>query len=149
MLIDLVARRALVALVLVALTAGELSWDSAARGFRSPESAPLPPSLKERLSDEPRWIDLRRYRDAPGDARFTELAADFAAAIHGIPKEDLLSQEMRQQRRHIRHRGVHVAIDGFERGWHRHWSIDLDIGGSGDLAPALDLLGKQIIELAR
>jgi hypothetical protein len=33
------------------------------------------------------------------DAKFTELAADFAAAIHGVPKEDLLSQEVRQQRR--------------------------------------------------
>ena len=32
-------------------------------------------------------------------ARFIELAADFAAAIHGMPKEDLLSQEVRQQRR--------------------------------------------------
>ena len=30
---------------------------------------------------------------------FTELAADFAAAIHGMPKEDLLSQEVREQRR--------------------------------------------------
>src|ERR1700747_1265509 len=33
------------------------------------------------------------------DAKFTELAADFAAAIRGMPKEDLLSQEVRQQRR--------------------------------------------------
>ena len=28
-----------------------------------------------------------------------KIAADFAAAIRGIPKEDLLSQELRQQRR--------------------------------------------------
>src|SRR5579864_1949758 len=88
--------------VLVALTAGELSWDPAARGFRFPDSVPLPPALKGRLSDEPRWIDLRAYRDTPFDARFTELAADFPAAIHGIPKEDLLSQEVRQQRRALR-----------------------------------------------
>ena len=31
-----------------------------------------------------------------------DLGADFAAAIHGIPKEDLLSQEVRQQRRALR-----------------------------------------------
>ena len=60
---------------------------------------PLPPALLRRLDDEPRWIDLRAYRGASADARFKELAADFAAAIHGIPKEDLLSQEVRQQRR--------------------------------------------------
>ena len=46
-------------------------------------------------------MDLRAYRDGanPRDAKFIELAADFAAAIHGTPKEDLLSQEVRQQRR--------------------------------------------------
>ena len=32
-------------------------------------------------------------------AKFIEAGADFAAAIHGMPKEDLLSQEVRQQRR--------------------------------------------------
>src|SRR4029077_9121577 len=36
---------------------------------------------------------------SPRDARFMDLGADFAAAIHGIPKEDLLSQEVREQRR--------------------------------------------------
>jgi hypothetical protein len=43
----------------------------------------------------------RCYREG-GDkagAKFTELAADFAAAIRGMPKEDLLSREVRQQRR--------------------------------------------------
>src|SRR5262249_31425803 len=51
--------------------------------------------------DEPRWIDLRPYRDssAAKRAEFMGMAADFAAAIHGIPKEDLLSEEVRQQRR--------------------------------------------------
>jgi hypothetical protein len=39
---------------------------------------------------------------SPLDARFTKLGADFAAAIHGVPKEDLLSQEVRQQRQALR-----------------------------------------------
>jgi tetratricopeptide (TPR) repeat protein len=53
-------------------------------------------------------VDLRPYRagaDAAvsmGDAKFTELAADFAATIRGMPKEDLLSEEVRQQRRALR-----------------------------------------------
>src|SRR5262249_53085233 len=65
------------------------------------EAMPLPRSLKNRFADEPRWIDLRPYRDggAPKGAEFMGLAADFAAAIRGIPKEDLLSEEVRQQRR--------------------------------------------------
>src|SRR5205807_2514401 len=53
------------------------------------------------LSAEPRWIDLRRYRGGASARQndFIELAADVAAALHGIPKEDLLSLELRQQRR--------------------------------------------------
>ena len=54
-----------------------------------------------RFGTEPKWIDLRPYRHGADqhDSRFIELGADFAATIHGRPKEDLLSQEVRQQRR--------------------------------------------------
>jgi tetratricopeptide (TPR) repeat protein len=46
-------------------------------------------------------VDLRAYRAGASkrDRKFTELGADFAAAVHGVPKEDLLSEEVRQQRR--------------------------------------------------
>jgi hypothetical protein len=48
-----------------------------------------------------RWIDLTAYRGGADkrDAKFIKLAADFAAAIRGILKEDLLSHEVLQQRR--------------------------------------------------
>ncbi len=64
-------------------------------------STPLPRVLKGRFASEPKWVDLRAYRDGanPRNAHFIELGADFAAAIRGMPKEDLLSQEVRQQRR--------------------------------------------------
>jgi hypothetical protein len=47
--------------------------------------------LKGRFPAEPKWVDLTAYRERanPSDARFLDLAADFAAAIHGIPKEEL------------------------------------------------------------
>lgn len=98
--------------VLIALADGELAWDPEASDFRWSDATPLPPSLKRRFPDEPRWIDLRRYRGgaSPRDARFTEFAADFAAALHGRPKEDLLSQEVRQQRRALRLAGSAVAL---------------------------------------
>ena len=69
--------------------------------FGRREGTPLPPALAGRFASEPKWVDLRAYRDGADtrDARFIELGADFAAAIHGMPKEDLLSQEVRQQRR--------------------------------------------------
>jgi tetratricopeptide (TPR) repeat protein len=87
--------------LLVALTDGELAWDNALGDFAWRENMPLPPALTGRFATEPKWIDLRAYREGanPRDSRFIEHAADFAAAVHGMPKEDLLSQEVRQQRR--------------------------------------------------
>ena len=87
--------------LLIALTDGELAWDNAVGDFVWREGMPLPPVLTGRFATEPKWVDLRAYRDGadPRDARFIEAGADFAAAIHGLPKEDLLSQEVRQQRR--------------------------------------------------
>ena len=87
--------------LLIALTDGELGWDNAADDFVGREGTPLPTALAGRFRSEPKWVDLRPYRAGAktSDARFTELAADFAATIQGLPKEDLLSQEVRQQRR--------------------------------------------------
>jgi tetratricopeptide (TPR) repeat protein len=91
--------------LLIGLTDGELAWDDSAGDFSALENMPLPPGLAKRFPSEPKWVDLRPYREgaehtaSKRDAKFTELAADFAAAIRGMPKEDLLSQEVRQQRR--------------------------------------------------
>src|SRR6516165_2154009 len=69
--------------VLIALTEGELDWDEATADFCWSEATPLPAALKNRFAVEPRWIDLRPYRDAstPKGAEFMGLGADFAAAI--------------------------------------------------------------------
>ena len=87
--------------LLIGVTDGELSWNEKKGDFNWKPKPPLPPVLKGRFPAEPKWVDLSAYRDGadPRDARFIELGADFAAAIHGTPKEDLLSQEVRQQRR--------------------------------------------------
>jgi tetratricopeptide (TPR) repeat protein len=98
--------------VLIALTEGELEWDGEAGCFRTSETLPLPPALAGKFVDEPLWIDLRPYRNSasPRDARFTDLAASIAATLHGRAKEDLLSQEVRQQRRALRLAGAAVAM---------------------------------------
>ena len=45
--------------LLLALTAGELTWDDHANDFAWSEQTPLPPSLKGQFESEPKWIDLR------------------------------------------------------------------------------------------
>jgi hypothetical protein len=86
---------------LIAVTDGRLSWDESRRDFAWTETTPLPHQLKGHFRTEPKWVDMSAYRisAAPRDAKFIELAANFAAAIHGKPKEDLLSEEVREQRR--------------------------------------------------
>src|SRR4051812_22138086 len=87
--------------LLIAVTDGALFWDGERNDFAWREGTPLPPALKGRFAAEPKWVDLAVYRDGADkrDAKFTELAADFAAAIRGMPKEDLLSLEVRLQRK--------------------------------------------------
>ena len=87
--------------LLIGVTGGTLAWDNSLGDFARREGMPLPAALTGRFPTEPKWVDLRAYRDSASarDAKFTELAADFAAAIRGMPKEDLLSQEVREQRR--------------------------------------------------
>ena len=87
--------------LLIALTEGTLAWDDARNDFARHEGMPLPPVLAGRFAAEPKWVDLTGLREGADarNTRFIEAGADFAAAIHGLPKEDLLSQEVRQQRR--------------------------------------------------
>jgi tetratricopeptide (TPR) repeat protein len=87
--------------LLIGVTDGVLAWDEAIDDFGWRDGTPLPPVLTGRFSVEPKWVGLTAYRDGADqrDAKFIELGADFAAAIRGMPKEDLLSQEVRQQRR--------------------------------------------------
>jgi tetratricopeptide (TPR) repeat protein len=87
--------------LLIGLTDGELVWDHKAGDYRDWEKLPLPRALEGKFPSEPKWVDLRQYRavEDPDDSAFIERAADFAAAVHGMPKEDLLSREVRQQRR--------------------------------------------------
>jgi tetratricopeptide (TPR) repeat protein len=87
--------------LLIAVTDGDLSWPPGGSDFTWTDATPLPPALKGKFPAEPKWVDLRSYREGASkrDPKFTELGANFAAAIRGIPKEDLLSEEVRQQRR--------------------------------------------------
>jgi tetratricopeptide (TPR) repeat protein len=87
--------------LLIAVTEGTLVWDNTLGDFARGEGTALPPALAGCFVTEPKWVDLTGFREGAHarNAKFIEAGADFAAAIHGVPKEDLLSQEVRQQRR--------------------------------------------------
>lgn len=133
--------------LLIALTDGELRWDNAIADFVWDHHIPLPPVLRGRLKSEPKWVDLTAYRQGGNtrDAKFAELAADFAAAIHGVPKEDLLFHEMRHQRRALALASTAAfllltltALAGW--GWHeamiqREQRLEPETAGAQAIAP--------------
>jgi tetratricopeptide (TPR) repeat protein len=98
--------------LLIALCDGELAWNPASCDFAPSAAMAVPPVLRGRLADEPFWIDLRAYRHGVSgrDSRFDHLAANFAATICGVAKEDLLSEEVRQQHRALRLAGSAVLL---------------------------------------
>ena len=85
----------------IGVTDGELAWDEARR-FQWAARLPLPPVLKGRFPSEPKWVDLRPYREGADQAQraihpSSALTSPQPSAV--CRKEDLLSQEVRQQRR--------------------------------------------------
>src|SRR5437588_5122087 len=59
--------------LLIGVTEGELLWDESLGDFAKNEA--LPPVLVQKFPAEPKWVDLRAYRDGANarDAKFTEL----------------------------------------------------------------------------
>jgi WD40 repeat protein len=92
--------------MLICLTGGELVWDEASQGFDPARTTALPPSALGSLAQEPLWVDLRWAHEAKHvslrDPRFRECLADLAAPIRGLPKDDLIGEDIRQHRRTLR-----------------------------------------------
>ena len=98
--------------LLLVLAAGQLQWDPASKCFDPRVSDAAPPVLTEpgSLPVEPLFIDVSG--DAPWDYRgpvFREKITALAAPIHGVPKDRLASDDLREQRRFRRLRAAAIA----------------------------------------
>jgi WD40 repeat protein len=89
--------------ILPVLTEGSLVWDRARGAYDPVASSALPPALERRFADEPRHLNLCWARNEEQldlrHTRFREAVADLAAPLHGVPKEELESEDVRQHRR--------------------------------------------------
>ncbi|MGC3992645.1 MAG: TIR domain-containing protein [Propionicimonas sp.] len=91
------------ATVLLVLDQGDLVWDATAGAFT--DDSPVPPSLRDAFTEEPRWLDLRWLHDSTSpasDPRFTAAMADLSAPIRGIPRDELVGEDLVQHRRVLR-----------------------------------------------
>ena len=88
--------------ILPVVTGGEWRWDPQRNDFTDDSSA-VPPTLRGAFGGEPRHLDLRWARPAGDlDRRHAQLQgaiADLAAPIHGVPKDELEGEDVRQHRR--------------------------------------------------
>jgi hypothetical protein len=88
---------------LIVLTAGELVWDATNGDFDWEKTTALPRILAGRFSDEPLWVDLRWAKTATDlslqHSQFHAAVLDLAAPMHGRPKEELDSEDVRQYRK--------------------------------------------------
>ncbi len=88
--------------ILPVLTDGTWEWDAGSGDF-TPASSAVPDALRGALREEPRHLDLAWARDETDldlrNSRFRSAVADLAAPMHGVAKDELEGEDIRQHRR--------------------------------------------------
>ncbi|MDD9208243.1 hypothetical protein PU560_17505 [Georgenia sp. 10Sc9-8] len=91
--------------VLVVVTAGTWVWDQSTGQVDVAASSAAHPRLAEVFDEEPRHMDLSWARGVPlsaRDPRLRESAAEIVAPVHGLTKDELVGEDVRQQARTMR-----------------------------------------------
>jgi WD40 repeat protein len=97
--------------ILPVVTDGEWQWDPQTGDFTEGSTA-VPSALRGVFTEEPLYLDLRWARNdvqlSLEHARFRDAIAQLAAPMHGVSKDDLEGEDVRQHRRVRRVRSVAV-----------------------------------------
>ena len=92
--------------ILVVVTDGSLVWDDDAGGFDPASSSAVHPALVGVFDDEPRFIDMSWLAHGDQidrrDGRFQDALAEIAAPLHGVAKDEIAGEDVRQHRRTMR-----------------------------------------------
>ncbi|HET9517318.1 MAG TPA: TIR domain-containing protein, partial [Actinoplanes sp.] len=95
--------------ILPVLTDGEWQWDPE-RGDFTEDSTAVPAALRGAFAEEPLYLDLRWARNdrqvSLRYSRFRDAIAQLAAPMHGLSKDELEGEDVRQHRRAQRLRAV-------------------------------------------
>ncbi|HET9517199.1 MAG TPA: TIR domain-containing protein, partial [Actinoplanes sp.] len=88
--------------ILPVVTDGEWEWDPV-RGDFTEDSTSVPAALRGVFTEEPLYLDLRWARNdrhvSLRHSRFRDAIAQLAAPMHGLSKDDLEGEDVRQHRR--------------------------------------------------
>ena len=84
--------------LLIVLTEGEIAWDQQAGRLDTERTNALPEALRQ-FTEEPLWLDLRwaRHSDQVSlqNPVFREVVADLSSVLRGIPKDQLIGEDVR------------------------------------------------------
>ena len=99
--------------LVIALVSGEIVWDDGERDFNWRETTALPPALAKTFANEPKYVDLRRLTERTAfdlrDPQLLDATAELAAPIHGVDKDELIGEDLRQHTRAKRLRRAAVG----------------------------------------
>jgi WD40 repeat protein len=89
--------------LLIVVTDGAIYWDTAAADFDWTQTTCLSGNLKAAFKEEPLYVDMR-WAKGENDlslrhSQFRANVLDLAAPLHGRPKDELDSEDIRQYRR--------------------------------------------------
>ena len=97
--------------VLIAVTDGELAWDTAAADFDWQRTTCIPRALGKRFAQEPLAADFRNIVSRKlGDPDFTQQAAKLAAAIRKLPLREVYDLEITRYRRRLQLIGATALV---------------------------------------
>lgn len=90
--------------IIVVLLAGAIRWDARANDVDWENTTALPQALRGVFKDEPRYIDLTSSDTKAGykSASHRAKLADIAAVLLGKSKDELIGEDLSQQRRALR-----------------------------------------------
>ena len=99
--------------ILLVVTNGTLVWDGASGDFDPEASTAVHPALSGVFSDEPRFIDVSWLAHGGQvdrrDGRFQDALAEIAAPLHGVAKDEIAGEDVRQHRWTMRTAKLGVA----------------------------------------
>ena len=98
--------------ILIVITGGQIAWSATAGEFDWLQTTALPQVLRGAFRFEPFYVDLSwaHQEQFLHDARFRDAILDLAAPLHGRPKDELDSEDLRQHRRTLRIAWSAVAL---------------------------------------
>jgi len=89
--------------LLILIVGGDVRWSDASADFDWHTTTALPDNLRGKFANEPLYVDLRWARTDEDlsirNTRFRRAVLDIATPLHGVAKDDLDGEDVRQYHR--------------------------------------------------